>query len=288
MESIRAELEGETPSFGLGSSTMAVNTGTSYDARIEVLEQNLDNLLLQYTNSHPDVVSVRRVLKNLISKRDKEIAEKQQDAMVNEYTGYNLDENPVYQQMKINLGEAKAQVETLKVRVAAYSSKYDKLKEMVNTIPEIEAKLVSLNRDYDVTKIQYEEFLTRRESATIAENVDKTTDSIQFKVIESPRVENKPVGPPRLLLSTIVLVVGLGAGIAFTFVLTQLMPVVLSANELSRFTGLPMLGTVSAITSPAQHSRRKIMVMSYLSLLVLLLVVYGTIMTWYTVLLQNA
>jgi len=144
-----------------------------------------------------------------------------------------------------------------------------------------------LNRDYEVTKNQYSEFLTRRESATIAENVDKTTDSIQFKVIESPRIENKPVGPPRLLLSTVVLFVGLLAGIAFAFVLAQLKPVVLSANELSRFTGLPMLGTVSVIDSPGQNHRRKVMVMSYLSLLALLLVVYGITMTWYTVLLQN-
>lgn len=284
METIQAELD----QARLSISSDSENITSSYDGRILALEQQLDNLLLQYTHTHPDVVSVKSVLNRLNKKREKEVAEKREKAADNQNADLRLDENPVYQQIKINLGAVNAQVETLKVRVATYTNRHEKLKEMVNTIPEIEAKLASLNRDYEVTNEQYNEFLTRRESATIAENVDKTTDSIQFKVIESPRVEKKPVGPPRLLLATVALVIGLLAGIAFAFVLSQITPVVLSANELSGLTGLPMLGAVSAIATPVQMHRRKILIISYLSLLALLLAVYGIIMTWFTVLLQNA
>lgn len=285
-EAIQAEIDGEVPSFGLGSKSKRVmaQMTTPFDARIEKLEGDLDDLLLQYTDQHPDVVSVRRVMNSLKQKQAKEIAELQ--AEMESDGGYELNENPVFQQLKISLGQLTAQSATLKVRVEEYTERYEKLNKMVNTIPEIEAQLKALNRDYEVTRKQYNEFLSRKESAAISQRVDQTTDSVQFKVIEAPRVEPHPVGPKRILLSSIILIAGLGLGIGTAFVLSQLKPVVLSGLELSRMTGLPLLGSVSAITSPGQHRRRSLMVISYVSLLIMLMAIYGLLVTWYTILLQ--
>jgi len=284
-EAIQAEIDGEVPSFGLGSRRATAQMTTAYDARIETLEKNLDDLLLQYTDQHPDVISVRRVLNSLKQRQAKEISQIQAEMAGN--NGYELNENPVFQQLKISLGQLTAQVATLKVRVQEYSERYQRLHKMVNTIPEIEAQLKALNRDYVVNKKQYDEFLSRKESAAIAQRVEQTTDSVQFKVIEAPRVEPNPVGPNRILFSSLVLIAGLLIGIAFAFVMSQLKPVVLSASELSRMTGLPLLGSISAITSPGQHRRRSILVMSYVSLLIVLLAMYGLLVTWYSVLLNS-
>ncbi len=44
----------------------AINVSTpELDGRISALKQNLDALLQRYTERHPDVVSVRRLLKDL-------------------------------------------------------------------------------------------------------------------------------------------------------------------------------------------------------------------------------
>ncbi len=282
-EALEAEIEGEVPSFGLGSRRSLVEGfSTPYDARIESMEKNLDDLLLQYTEKHPDVISVRRVLANLRSKQAKEQA-KMKVELGTDAGSYELNKNPVFQQLKINLGQITAQIATLKVRVEEYKKQYEQLQKMVNTIPEIEAQLKALNRDYAITKKQYNEFLERRESAAISESVEQTTDSVQFKVIEAPRVEPKPVGPKRILLSSLVLLAGLGIGVGIAFVISQIKPVVLSGRELSRMTGLPLLGSISAITSPVQRKRRSILVMSYVSLLLVLLAVYGLLVTWYSV-----
>ncbi|MCK5696592.1 MAG: hypothetical protein KAI02_00420 [Gammaproteobacteria bacterium] len=281
-EAIQAEIDGEVPSFGLSPKRMMAQMETPYDARIEKLEQDLDSLLLQYTDHHPDVGSVKRVLKSLKKQRDKEISDlMEEESKTNANSNYSLNENPVFQQLKITLGELIAEEVTLKVRVAEYEKRYLAAQEKVNTVPEIEAKRKALNRDYDIIKTQYDEFLSRKESAAIAQRVDQTTDSVQFKVIEAPRVEPKPVGPQRILFSSIVLVVGLAAGLASAFLLSQLRPVILSANELLRMTGLPLLGCVSVITSPDQHRRKILLIMSYFSLLLLLLVIYAVLIGWY-------
>ncbi len=251
---------------------------TSYDFRIEKLNAELDEQLLKYTDNHPTIKSLTRVLKDLHAKRLIELKMLQVSASTD---GAALNQNPVYQELKIQFGETNTQISSMEVRVEEYRERYDELENMIDHIPEIEAQLTSLNRDYDITKDKYEELLERRESATISGEVDKTTDAVQFNIIEQPRVANKPVGPKRKLLSSLVLFLGIGGGIGFAFLLSQLKPVFSSARELEEFAGLPLLGSVSAITSVGQQKRRALLIMSYMSLLFILLLVYALIMSWY-------
>ena len=267
-------------SAGVGPAAMT----SSYDARIEKLKADIDSYLINYTEKHPDVIATRRVLKELESKRAREIAQykAQLKQSGNEDTvSEGVSNNPVYQQLKISLGQANAQVKTLQVRVEEFKKRYEEMKKLVNTIPEIDAKVVALNRDYDVTKQQYNQLLQRRESARISRSVDQTTDSVQFRVIEQPRIVDEPVGPKRILLSSIVLVVGLGVGIGFAFVLSQVKPVFNSVNSITSATSYPVLGTVSAISSPAQRHRRLMLILSFFALLLALLAIYGALMAWY-------
>ncbi len=264
----------------LKSSGSGPGIVTSFDDRIDSLNTNLDDLLLNYTDSHPDVLSIRRVLDNLVKKQQQELTDLKKSANGN---SGSMSLNPLYQELKINLGVAKAEVESLTVRVNEYQNRYEKQQHLVNTVPEIEAQLVALNRDYQITKDKYEEFLKRRESASIAESVDQTTESVQFKVIEAPRVEYKAVGPNRILYSSGVLILALGAGLGFSFLLSQVRPVVMSGRQIAQLTGLPILGSVSAVVSPAQRTRRALMVISYFSLFAMLLVGYGALMGWYII-----
>ncbi|MCW8930346.1 MAG: Wzz/FepE/Etk N-terminal domain-containing protein [Gammaproteobacteria bacterium] len=255
------------------------NISTSYDERIETLNKNLDDLLLNYTESHPDVLAARRLIEGLKIKQQQEIAELKKSPSGG--VASTLESNSSYQELNAAYGEAKAVTESLKVRVKEYESRYNKLQKLINTIPEIEAQLTALNRDYDITYKKYQEFLERRESASISESVDQTTESVQFKVLEAPRVENSPVGPNRILLSSAVLIVGIIGGLGFAFLLSQINPVVTSGKELSEITGLPVFGVVSANDSPVQRKRRSLMVYSYMSLSLVLLLCYGALIGWY-------
>ncbi|RXM21754.1 chain length-determining protein, partial [Citrobacter sp. AAK_AS5] len=85
------------------------------DGRIDTLKRNLDELLLRYTDQHPDVVGTRRLLEELESQKRTQIESMQ--AMGGSQFGA-LDSNPVYQQMKLALVQAESRVASLRVRVA--------------------------------------------------------------------------------------------------------------------------------------------------------------------------
>ena len=72
------------------------------------------------------------------------------------------------------------------VVVVAFES--DELEQAVDTIPEIEAELKRLNRDYGLNKQQYDELLKRRESARLSHEADQQSDDVKLKVIDPPRV----------------------------------------------------------------------------------------------------
>ena len=69
----------------------------------------------------------------------------------------------------------------------------------------------------------------RREKASRSEDVDATR-SAQFRVIDPPRTAPQPVSPNRFLLAPAIVLAALLAGLAVSFLMTQLMPTFESAE----------------------------------------------------------
>jgi len=180
----------------------------------------------------------------------------------------------VFQEMRIKVLDIENKLVGIKVRVSDLVAKVDALRSKIHLIPEIESQLTALNRGYNVTKQKYEELLKRRETARLGEQADQSVDEIQFRVIDPPRAQEKPTGPPRALYYTLVLFAGLGIGIATAFVMSQLQTVIMSPYQLTQLTGLPVLGTVSNINEGqyGQNLRTKNAV--FFSLVGLLVTVY--------------
>jgi polysaccharide chain length determinant protein (PEP-CTERM system associated) len=219
---------------------------TSYDERIAELERSLDSLQLRYTEKHPDVVEAKRRLAHLEKQRTKEIGDYLN--ITNSEDGNTLitSQNPVIQQLQIQVNQYENQVASIQVRAKDYRNKVKELENKIHILPEIEAELVALNRGYNITKSKYEQLLSRQETAQLAQQADETTNKIQFKVIDPPRAPTKPTGPKRILFFMLVTCGGIGTGIALSLLLSQLTPVATSAYQLSKTTGIPVFGVVSA------------------------------------------
>ncbi|MBL4763681.1 MAG: chain length determinant family protein [Colwellia sp.] len=248
---------------------------TNYDERITELELTLDSLQLRYTDKHPDVAEAKRRLAHLEKQRTKEIND-----YLNVTSSENGDtlitsQNPVIQQLQIQVNQYENQVALLKVRANNYQTKVKDLENKIHILPEIEGELVALNRGYEITKDKYEQLLNRQETARLAQQADETTNKIQFKVIDPPRAATKPTGPKRILFFLLVAFIGLGAGIGLSLLLSQLSPIATSTSQLSKATGVPVFGVVSANANlglQKWHRKKTIVfIISNLCLLVILI-----------------
>jgi polysaccharide chain length determinant protein (PEP-CTERM system associated) len=225
------------------------------DGRIEALKKTLDGLLQRYTDQHPDVVGTARPSR-LEAQKIQEIQNRRKTAPTG--MSSSAGSNPVYQQLKMSLAEAEANVASLRARVAEYESRVQSLSAASRMLPQIEAEYTQLNRDYDVNKRNYDQLVARRESATMAVEMGATSGVADFRLIDPPTVPNKPAAPNRLLLMPAAGLAALLMGAAISFLISQIRPTFSDTNVLRDVTGLAVLGAVSMIADPdrARNQRR--------------------------------
>jgi polysaccharide chain length determinant protein (PEP-CTERM system associated) len=230
---------------------------TAYDSRIADLEMQLDTLRLRFTDNHPDVKEVTKSLAHLNKKRDKEIEDYVASNKEGETNFTPLNRNPVMQEIQIKINQLESLIASQAVRAKNYHQIVSDLENKVHVLPEIEAELVALNRGYGITKSKYEELLSRKETAQLAQQADDTTDKIQFKIIDPPRAASKPSGPARFVFFGAVTVLGVGAGIGISLLISIILPIATSSNQLTKATGVPVFGVVSASESLGLHKWHK-------------------------------
>ncbi len=276
LENRRTDLEGqiEDADDDLGLASLDQPQAISnYDARIYSLQSKLDELLLRYTERHPEVKQIRSIIVELEAAKKKEEEEAKEEPASQE----DLQSSPVYQQMRAMLTETEANIAGLKIRVGEYDARVKELDKRVDSIPLIEAELQQLDRDYAVVSQQHSDLLKRRESARMSQQVEKSSDDVKFRVIDPPFVPLKPTEPNKLLLNVAVLFVSLGLGIGIAFLLSILRPVINDRFTMGQVTGLPVLGTVNMIVTDAQKKREFVSKMVFASLTLCLLLVFAGI-----------
>ncbi len=264
---LKRQLSGENPILNNESYQ------SSKEVKLKRYQEQLDSLLNQFTDQHPDVRALKAIIENL--KSGSEVAEGE-DASVSGSSEVS-EFNPVYQQMKVELSKASVEVETLKIQLKEQQAYVTKLQGSIDVIPEVEAKLAKLNRGYEVMHERYLDLVERRESARLAQSAGQSAGDITFRVIEPPIVPYKPSGPNRLLFLSGVLVASMGAGLAWSFLRYMLNPTFIDLRQLSSITGLPVLGTVSLYLSPEHTKKRRYQLATFLSVTFLLVIIFGGI-----------
>lgn len=255
LEAERSRSSNTTTQSLLQESNASVST-PELDARIESLKRNLDGLLQRFTEQHPDVISARKMIKDLEEQRRKEAAEQRRAAMAAPAT-VGSSAGLVQQELSRMLASAEAQVAGLRARVNEYSGRYAQALAALKTAPQVEAEAAQLNRDYAIHKKNYEDLVARRESASISGELDVASGVADFRLIDPPRASPKPVAPNRMLLMAGALVLAVAAGLFTAFVASQLRPVFHDASELRLRTELPVLGLVSLLVTDADKRRER-------------------------------
>lgn len=253
-DAIQRQLKGEDPV--LLPDTSGSDDSVSIpdiDGRIDALKKQLDMMSQRYTDQHPDVINTKRVIAQLEEQKRKEVEARKKSGVYSS----SVNANPVYQQLKVSLAETESQLAQLRTRVAEYESRQAQLKASAELVPEIEAEYMQLNRDYDINKRNYDQLVSRRESATMSGEMESASGVAEFRLIDPPRVSPKPVAPNRLLLMPIVLLAALGAGGAVSFVLSQIRPTFHDIRMVREVVGVPVLGSVSMMVSEARAKRER-------------------------------
>ncbi len=246
-DALRRELANEDPTIPV--EALGPNMGvplTETETRLDAQKRILDDLQRRYTDDHPDVVAVKRTIAQLEQQRK---ADAQAKALAGGKS-HPAPTSPVFQKIRVSLAEAEAKVASLRGQVGAEQALLAESRSLAGRMPEIEAQMAQLNRDYEVVRKNYEQLVTRRESASLGEQIDRTTQVAEFRVVEPPRVSPTPAPPSRVIVAVIGMVLAVIAGVGASFGISLLMGTVNDTRQLKEISGRPVLGSVSMVIGP--------------------------------------
>lgn len=239
------------------------------DPRLVAAERTLQELLLRYTNEHPDVIATRSIIAQLRGQGARGGGAGEGGAAAQGPQGTPVN---TIEQVRLRIVDLDGQIASLERQIEETTTRVNRLESLLRTVPQVQNEFANLNRDYDVLQRNYQDLIARREALQIAMAARRDADRVRLEVIEPPTVPLKPEAPNRLLLITGVLVIGLGAGAALALVLGQFDTSFYTLRDLRQF-GLPVLGAISAADPP----RTRLAAAAFAVPLLLLLCAYGAV-----------
>lgn len=249
---------------------------TEEDSRIQALEVRKKELLVRFTENHPEIVSINNTIKGLQEAKQK--IEKKVDAD-DMFVKPSVMANPYVQTVKVALNEADTVVASAKARVDELTARVKKIEEEMESRLTVETGLQNLNRDYDAIKKSYEQLLESREQASMSEKVDDQAEALKFKIADAPNVPLEPSSPKRRYFYSGLLVVGFLFGFSLSLLLYMVKPTIMSTSQLGQITGLPVLGGVSMKSNPVEMVKNKKELVKYYCAVMGLMLIYLAFMT---------
>ncbi|PUA27577.1 MAG: chain length-determining protein [Cellvibrio sp. 79] len=156
--------------------------------RRTVLSGQLEQLLLSYQESYPDIISLRTQIADV----DMAIEKMQSSGAV--FGNADKVQNPLYEELRKQVADADVNLRTQKRRMQSLVSLQEQEYERQQRIASNQAQLSELTRDYNVTKKVYEEMLQRKEAARLSMTLDIEGQGVSYRIQEPASFPLKPSG----------------------------------------------------------------------------------------------
>ena len=268
-DALKRELANEEPQLPLEVPvTNALMPATDVETRLEVQKRQLDELSRRFTDEHPDVIATRRTIALLETQRQQELASRAKAPA--DRTRASAATSPVFQRLRISAAEAEANVASLRSQLGEQQMRLDQIRATAGRVPQVEADLAQLNRDYDIVRQKYDQLVARRESASLGVKIDQSAQLADFRLVEPPRVSPKPVPPSRLVLALMTIVLSVVGGSFAAYAMSVAHPAIESASEVQAISGRPVLGAASLFVSDGLRMIERQRMVSFVSLAVFL------------------
>jgi polysaccharide chain length determinant protein (PEP-CTERM system associated) len=247
---------------------VSANADSPTAQRLLAMQTRLDELLLRYTEKHPDVQELKQTIADL---KQKALAA---PPVVSRPFSAPSTVSTALEQLKLAYRESEVDLRTIRLRRDEFQTRVDELTQKLDILPKVEAELTRLNRDYSINKENYQELVQRYESARMSEQANEAGDNLKFRIVEPPKIPILPVGPKRPLLTAVVLFVALGIGGGIAFLLSQIKPVYFDMRTLRTELEFPVLGQVTRIMTDEVRMKRRLEISGFVSIVALLFLLF--------------
>ncbi|MGM0412796.1 MAG: XrtA system polysaccharide chain length determinant [Pseudomonadota bacterium] len=245
---------------GQAAITVSLTREGQFRGQLAELQQKRDELLLRYTESHPDVRRVQSQIEALRTAVEDERQQRQLAEQAGEQGSFvdeNISLNPLYQQLRSQLSEIRTRIDTLEIRLTESEEQLEREIGRGQQVHESDAVLSELNRDYDVNKEIYQDLLRRRENARVSMSMDEQDQGLALRIEEPARLPSQPDGLRLMHVAGAGLFAGLALPLVLVLLVVRFDPRLRSTEELARTLEVPVMGVIPHLANPVDRRHRR-------------------------------
>jgi len=228
----------------------------------DVLLQEINGLESNFTQHHPDLIAAKKELVKVevhIRAVQKGMAARTDDSsIVTQSRIPNTDINREMNSIKRRLNDDKARFSALEEEERNLRDTIKMYQKRVEAAPRREQQLLSLSRDYENTKQNYQELLDKKLEAQLSENLERSQKGEKFRILDPANMPERPFLPNRIKIILMGLFGGLGLGVGIAFLLESFFPAFHDLTLLKNSLDAPIVMAIPHIVTSREKRRRTI------------------------------
>lgn len=236
-----------------------VPAGATAAQQLDAARNALRALLLRLTPQHPDVVKLQGTIKVLEAKAEQEALEQPVGS-----NGPARPVTPAEAARLSRLSSMRADIESLTRQIAQKQQEEKRLRGVIAdyqarlaAVPTRESELTELTRDHETLRNLYTTLLAKKENASMAVNMERRQAGEQFKILDTPRLAERPFSPNRPQIYAAGLFGGLLIGLGLVFLLEYLDTSLRTESDVVSVLALPVLAVIPAMVPASDRLRSR-------------------------------
>jgi polysaccharide chain length determinant protein (PEP-CTERM system associated) len=232
------------------SSSSASGTGGSATPGAQQTElQNLlteeSDLTRRYTDDYPDVIAIRRKIKNLRAQMADVPSAAPATASATPSSTPNRNDTEGVRQLRAQLRSLDQGIQLKRHEQATIASQVRMYQDRISQSPAVQEEYKTLTRDYQTAQAFYDDLLKKMNQSKMATDLEHRQQGEQFSVMDQPNLPDSPTFPKRGVFLGAGLVAGLALGFALVAWFEYRDTAMRSERDIWAFTKLPTLGVIS-------------------------------------------
>ena len=221
-------------------------------AKKSELENELQGLLSQYKEKHPDVVAKKQQLEAVKRDQDQMIAD-WKDRIEERKQKLQQLSDPRILSLKTQIAIMDGDSERQQKLLNETNQQIAELDSRINEIPNAEVGLEAIDREYQTKKANYDSLLAQQQKVVIGADAAKDQQSSGIQLVDPANLPEQPVAPKRSTLT----VAGFGIGLAIGFLLAIVFELrrlftIQTTEDAKHYTGLPVLASIPELLTEAE------------------------------------
>ena len=221
-----------------GMRQISRKTADPLVSKLSALQKNLDDLLVQYTESFPGVIQVKGDIETV-----KEQLKRRKDT---EYQSLDPQE----------VSKIESDIAAIKITENGLHRYIDTNKALLQKIPLAKAGLEKLELEKQNQKNIYDQLYARRGQSEVSKQMEVQDKSTVFRVIDPAILPKRPISPNRMIIMLMGVVGGIAASSGLLLLLDQLDGSVKDVASVKGL-GVPLLAIIPQMHQPALVIRQR-------------------------------